>query len=156
MNEIKDTPPSTDRAAESAVAYTAQPATLSAEASQRIADLTVAELKDIIRQIVRDEVRPRVDVDDEGYLVFRDEASYAAYLDAHSDKYPSELRAYFMDPHGFKVHYSDYVPTPEKARELEEIRREIAEGQVVDGEQALKELGLQFVRPDRFKKTCQV
>ena len=149
MNE-KDTPPSTDRAAESAIVYTAQPATVSAEASRRIADLTVAELQDIIRQIVRDEQRPLIDVDDEGYLVFRDEASYAAYLDAHPDKYPSELRACFIDPHGFKVYYSDYEPTPEKAKELEKVRREIAEGQVVDAEEALKELGLQFVRPDRF------
>ncbi len=123
MNE-KDTPLSTDRAAESAVAYTAQPTTLSAEDSRRIADLTVVELQAIIRQIVREEQRPRVDVDDEGYLVFRDEASYAAYLDAHPDKYPSELRAYFIDPHGFKVHYSDYVPTPEKAKELERIEQE--------------------------------
>lgn len=138
----KDTPPSTERAAESAVAYTAQPATVSAEASRRVTDLTVAELRDIIRQIVQEEQRPRVAVDDEGYLVFRDEASYVAYLDAHPDQYPSELNAYFIDPHGFKVFYSDYEPTPEKAKELEEIRREIAEGQVVDGEKAFEELGL--------------
>ena len=43
-----------------------------------------------------------------------------------------------MDPHGFKVHYSDYEPTPEKARELEEIRRE----PTVDGETVFEELGL--------------
>ncbi len=118
------------------------PATVSAEASRRIAALTVAELHVIIPPQERDEQRPLIDVDDEGYLVFRDEASYAAYLDAHPDKYPSELRAYFIDPHGLKVYYGDYEPTPEKARELEEIRREIAEGQVVDAEEAFKELGL--------------
>jgi hypothetical protein len=125
MNEkSKDVPASTDRAAESAVAYTAQPGTVSAEAARRVSDLTVAELRGIIRDIVREEQRPLVDVDDEGYLVFRDEASYVAYLDSHPDKYPSELHAYFIDPHGFKVHYSDYEPTPEKAKELEEIEQE--------------------------------
>jgi hypothetical protein len=73
---------------------------------------------------VREEGRPIVEIDDEGYLVFRDETTYAAYLDAHPDKYPSELRAYYIDPHGFKVHYSDYELTPEKVEELEAIRRE--------------------------------
>jgi hypothetical protein len=111
---------------------------VSAEAARRVSDLTVAELRGIIREIVREEQRPLVDVDDEGYLVFRDEASYVAYLDAHSDKYPSELRAYFINPHGFKVHFSDYELTPEKVKELEEIQRE----PTVDGETVFRELGL--------------
>jgi hypothetical protein len=123
---------SADRLAETGAAY----------ATRRVADLTVAELRDLLRQVVREAQRPAVRIDDKGYLVFPDQASYVAYLDAHPDKYPSELNAYYIDRHGFKTFYSDYEPTPEKARELEEIRREIAEGQVVDAEAVFKELGL--------------
>jgi len=86
---------SSDRLAEAGVAY----------ATRRVADLTVAELRDLIRQVVHEAQRPTVKIDDEGYLVFPDQASYVAYLDAHPDKYPSELNAYYIDPHGFKVYY---------------------------------------------------
>jgi hypothetical protein len=136
--ETKDAPAPADHTAETAATYTAQSATPPGEAIKRVADLTVAELRELIRQVVREEQRPAVDVDDEGYLVFRDEAAYAAYLGAHPDKYPSELCAYYIDPHGLKVHYSDYELTPEKARELEEIRRE----PTIDGETVFRELGL--------------
>lgn len=95
-----------------------------------------------LREVVQEERRTGVDVDAEGWLVFSDEASYAAYLDARPDKDPSQLCAYFIDEHGFKVLYSDWVPTPEKARELEEARREIAAGEVVDGEEVFREMGL--------------
>jgi hypothetical protein len=83
-----------------------------------------------------------IHLDDEGCLVFSSEEAYAAYLDSQPDKYPSEIRAYFIDEHNFKVRYSDYEPTPEKIRELKEARQEIAEGDVVDGEEAFRKLGL--------------
>jgi hypothetical protein len=136
----KDAPSSADRITETTVAYTTRSTTPLDEA-KRVADLTVGELREIIRQIVREEQHPTVRMDDEGYLVFQNEAAYAAYLDARSDKYPSELRAYYIDSHGFKVCYSDYEPTPEKAKELEEIRRE----PTVPGEEVfskLRDLGI--------------
>jgi len=63
-----------------------------------------------------------------GYLVFSSERAYAEYLDKQKGKLPSELQAYFIDEHGLKVVYSDYEPTPEKARGLAETRQRIAEG----------------------------
>ncbi len=108
------------------------PATYVAE--RTVGQMSVSELKDLIRQVIREE--QSFHLDDEGYLVFHNEAAYAAYLDTLPDKYPSEIRAYYIDEHGFKVRYSDYEPTPEKAKELEEARKE----PTVPAEEVLQEL----------------
>jgi hypothetical protein len=34
---------------------------------------------------------------------------------------PSEVKAIFIDPQGFRVRYSDFEPTPKKAREIEGV-----------------------------------
>ncbi|TEU19407.1 MAG: hypothetical protein E3J21_03875 [Anaerolineales bacterium] len=107
-----------------------------------VGEITVRQLRQIIQEVIREEQRAAVSIDAEGYLVFPDEASYAAYLDTQPDRDPSRIRAYFINEHGFKVLYSDWVPTPEKARELEEARRQITAGEVVDGEEVFRELGL--------------
>lgn len=52
------------------------------------------------------------------------------------------MRAYFIDEQGYKAFYSDWEPTPEYAEELDEARREIAEGKVHAFEDVVKELGL--------------
>ena len=83
-----------------------------------------------------------MNVDAEGYLVFPDENAYAAYLDAHPDRYPSELYAYYLDERGFKISYSDWEPTSEKAQELDKARRQIAQGGTYRLEDVIEELGL--------------
>lgn len=86
-----------------------------------------AELKrimqDAMRQVLREEITS-VRVDARGYLIFPNEAEYAAYLETQPDKLPSDVKASYIDPQGFRVHYSDYEPTLKKARELDAARKE--------------------------------
>jgi hypothetical protein len=95
---------------------------------QPVGTITVGDLKELLREVVREE--QSYYIDDDGYLVFLSEDAYADYLDKQEGKPPSEVRAYFIDEQSYKAFYSDWVPTPEYARELEEARREIAEGKV--------------------------
>ena len=109
--------------------------------AKTVAELTVEEFAQLIRQIVREELRGTCTVDEEGYLVFRDEESYARYLELTGKK-PSEVKAYWIDEHGLKVRYSDDEVTPELVREIEEAKREAEEGKFVSHEELMKELGL--------------
>jgi hypothetical protein len=76
-----------------------------------------------MREVLREEITS-VRLDPRGYLIFPNEAEYAAYLETQTGKLPSEVKAYFIDPQGYRVHYSDYEPTPRKARELAERKKE--------------------------------
>jgi len=76
----------------------------------------------VAREVLREEIHS-VHVDSRGYVVLPNEEEYAAYLKTQPDKLPSEIKALFIDPQGFRVHYSDYEPTPKKARELRERKR---------------------------------
>ena len=107
---------------------------------QPLGAITVGNLKELMREVVREE--QGYYVAEEGCLVFLSEDAYADYLDKQEGKLPSEVRAYFIDEQGYKAFYSDWAPTPEYARELEEARREIAEGKVYAFEDVVKELGL--------------
>lgn len=95
-----------------------------------VASVTLGELIETFREVIHEVIREEQEhyIDDEGYLVFSSERAYAKYLDKQKGKLPSEVQAYFVDEHGIKVVYSDYEPTPEKARELAETRKRIAEG----------------------------
>ena len=53
------------------------------------------------------------------------------------------INAHFFDEQGFKAVYCDYEPTPEKARELDEARKQIAEGKVHRLEDVIERLGLE-------------
>ena len=106
---------------------------------QPIGTMTAGDLKELVREVVREE--QCYYIDEEGYLVFFSEDDYADYLDKQEGKLPSEVRAYFIDEQGYKAFYSDWVPTPEYAKELEEARQEIAEGKVHAFEDVVKELG---------------
>jgi hypothetical protein len=77
----------------------------------------------IARKVLREEIQS-VHVDSRGYLIFPNEAEYAAYLKTQPDKLPSEIKAYFINPEGFQICYSDYELTPKKARELRERKNE--------------------------------
>lgn len=91
---------------------------------QPLTTLTVGDLKTILKELIEEIRRQDVYIDQEGYLVFANEEAYANYLDKQEGKLPSEVRAYFIDEQGYKAFYSDWVPTPEYEKELEEIRKE--------------------------------
>ncbi len=101
---------------------------------QPVGTITVGDLKELMREVVREE--QCYYIDEEGYLVFFSEDAYADYLDKQEGKLPSEVRAYFIDEQGYKAFYSDWVPTPEYARELEEARKE----STVDAEEVWEDL----------------
>ena len=100
---------------------------LNAKMQRTISAMTPHDLEQVIqravRQALRDEIKS-VQVDPRGYLIFPNEEEYAAYLKMQPDKLPSEVKAYFIDPQGFRVHYSDYELTPKKARELANRKNE--------------------------------
>ncbi|TEU21976.1 MAG: hypothetical protein E3J21_01005 [Anaerolineales bacterium] len=133
--------------AEAKVAYAAdveqQRPDLPAE-DRSVGDMTVGELRALIREILEEERRRDYYIDEEGSLVFFSEEAYADYLDKQEGKLPSEVNAYFFDEQGWRCSYSDWEPTPEKARELDEARRQIAEGKVHRLEDVIKELGLEI------------
>ncbi len=108
-----------------------------------VASITLRELIETFREVIHEEREHYID--DEGYLVFSSERSYAKYLEKQKGKLPSEVQAYFIDEHGLKVVYSDYEPTPQKAKELAEIRQRIAEGkaELYSLEKVARELGLE-------------
>ena len=112
-----------------------------------VASVTLQELIETLREVIHEVIREEREhyIDDEGYLVFSSERAYAEYLDKQKGKLPSEVQAYFIDEHGLKAVYSDYEPTPEKARELAETRQRIAEGKakLYSLEEVTRELGLE-------------
>ena len=89
-----------------------------------VSSLTVGDLVELFRRVLREERDRQCYVDEEGYLVFASEEAYAAYLERQEGKLPSEVKAYWVNEHGGKCCYSDWEPTPEKRKELDEIRKE--------------------------------
>ena len=112
-----------------------------------VASITLRELIETFREVIHEVIREEQEyyIDDEGYLVFSSERAYTEYLDKQKDKLPSEVQACFLDEHGLRVVYSDYEPTPEKARELAAARKRIAEGRAKlhSLEEVTQELGLE-------------
>lgn len=89
-----------------------------------LGDMTVGELKELIREVLEEERRRDYYIDEEGSLVFFSEEAYADYLDKQEGKLPSEVPARFIDEGGWRCFYSDWEPTPEKARALDEAGTE--------------------------------
>lgn len=99
----------------------------------------ITALSERIAKAIMKELRRDAYLDDDGTLVFYTEEAYARYLKAVG-KRPSQVKAVFLDEHGFRFYYSDYELRPEKARELDRIRKE----PTVPFEQVIKELGLEL------------
>jgi hypothetical protein len=99
-----------------------------------VAEMSVEELKELIRQVIAEQ--REYFLDEDGWLVFTSEEAYARYLACHPDKMPSELKACFIDENGVKAYYSDYELTEEGLKGLEEGRRQIAEGRFVTLEES--------------------
>lgn len=85
---------------------------------RRVGDLTVGELVELIRQVLREEqaVASSAEyfVDEDGRLAFRSEAAYAAYLAKQGNRHPAEVNAYYLDARGRKSTY-DAPPASEEA-----------------------------------------
>jgi hypothetical protein len=131
--------------AEAGVAYAADVEQLRPDLppeDRSLGDMTVGELRTLIREVLEEERHRDYCIDEEGRLVFFSEEAYADYFDKQKGKLPSEVNAYFFDEQGFKAVYCDYEPTPEKARELDEARKQIAEGKVHRLEDVIERLGL--------------
>jgi hypothetical protein len=109
-----------------------------------VGEMTVGELRALIRAVLEEERSRDCYIDEEGSLVCFNEEAYASYLDKQEGKLPGEVNAYFFDEQGWRCFYSDWEPTPEKARELDEAKRQIAEGKVHRLEDVVKELGLEI------------
>ena len=112
---------------------------------QPLGSITVGDLKELMQEWVAKAIEKHLRdyyLDEEGYLVFANEAAYANYIARRQDTLPSEVRAYYIDEQGYKAYYSDWVPTIEYSRELIEIEQEIAAGKVYDFDQVVAELGL--------------
>lgn len=86
--------------------------------SLTLGDLT-ALLKALIREAVRAELPFYLDAD--GYLVFRNEQDYAAYLEKQSGRLPSQIKAYYIDDAGWKVYYSDEEFSPEYKKRVDTL-----------------------------------
>ncbi|MCS7187907.1 MAG: hypothetical protein RMK89_13275 [Armatimonadota bacterium] len=104
-----------------------------------VADMTIDELREFVKQVIEAERRKDCYVDEDGTLVFYTEEGYADYL-RKVGKPPSKVKAVFLNEGGLKCRYSDYKLTPREKRRLERARRQVAEGRVVPGEVVFERL----------------
>jgi hypothetical protein len=104
-----------------------------------ISNMTLGELKEFIRDVIREERRGECYLDDDGWLTFYGEESYARYLAAQKEKLSGEINNpltpfgkgdCFFDEQGFRVYYSDYMPTDKKRQQLKQAKQEIDEGRI--------------------------
>jgi hypothetical protein len=92
-----------------------------------LGQLTAEDLKSIVRMAVHEALRDEmaaVQMDSRGYLLFANESEYVTYLKTQTDKLPSQVKACFVDPQGFRVRYSDFEPTSLKKRKLAKRKSE--------------------------------
>jgi len=102
---------------------------------KKVSEMSLAELKALIKKLLREELQHHCCVDEEGYLVFHSEAAYARYVEC-TGKRPSKVKAYWIDEYGLRYRYSDYQLRPEVERELDRIHKERS----ISGEKVLKKL----------------
>lgn len=88
-----------------------------------VSELTVDELVELIRQVVREEQANLATrdyfIDEDGRLAFQTEATYAAYLAKQAGRQPAEVNAYYLDARGRKAMYQ----APLTSGEGEELAR---------------------------------
>jgi hypothetical protein len=105
-----------------------------------IGDITIQELREIIRDVVREETSSRWRVDHEGNIIFLFEEDYADYLDKQKEKFSNEVKAYFIDDQGFTVRYADKILTSKDKKRVERAKREIADGKGLSLEEVKQRL----------------
>jgi hypothetical protein len=105
-----------------------------------VSDLTVDELRNIIREIIQEEAFTRWRTDSEGNRIFLLEEDYALYLAEHKNRFPSEVEAYYIDDQGFTVQYADELPTAKTRKRINKARKEISEGKGLSLEEVKKRI----------------
>lgn len=114
---------------------------------QPVSSITVGDLQKLIggkvKEALRDYELKRRDyfIDDEGYICFGNEQTYADYI-VKQDSPPSEIKAYYVE-NGVKIVYSDYEPLPRLLAELEEVHKQI-------------EIGASMTKHDELRKRLGV
>jgi len=99
---------------------------------QPVSSITVGDLQKLIGSKLKEALhdyelkRRNHFIDDEGYVCFGNEQTYADYI-VKQDSPPSEIKAYYVE-NGVKVVYSDYEPLPRLLAELEEVHKQIETG----------------------------
>jgi hypothetical protein len=74
-------------------------------------------------RVMQNEFRDAAYLDEEGWLVFRSEETYARYVEA-TGKRPSEVKAVWIDEHGLRNRHSDFQLKAKVEKELDQIRDE--------------------------------
>jgi hypothetical protein len=95
---------------------------------KHIEEITLQDLRDIVRQIVREEISSRWRIDDEGNIIFLFEEDYMDYLNKRKGELPSEINAFFINKQGFTVQYADEILTLKAKKRIEKAKQEIADG----------------------------
>lgn len=115
------------------------------KATKTVAEMTIEELREFVKQVIEAERRKDCYVDEDGTLVFYTEEGYADYL-RKVGKPPSKVKAVFLNEGGLKCRYSDHKLTAREKRRLERARKQIAEGKVVPGEVVFEQLRKRGIR----------
>jgi hypothetical protein len=100
-----------------------------------IGEITLGDLQDIVRQVVREEISSRWRIDDEGNIIFLYEEDYIDYLDKRKGEFPSEINAFFIDSQGFTVRYADETLTAKAKKRIEKAKQELSEGKGISLEE---------------------
>jgi hypothetical protein len=77
------------------------------DSNRMVSELTVNELKDLIRKVLSETRQPDYFIDANGRLVFTTEGGYTAYLSKQFGRQPSEINACFLDANGCKAIWPD-------------------------------------------------
>ncbi len=83
-----------------------------------LTSLTWADLKELVRQVLREERERELYINADGYLVFATEAGYRRYLETQKGKAPGKVKASYVDKQGYQCVYSDWEFTPEYAKQV--------------------------------------
>jgi len=110
------------------------------EIDEPIKDLTVQELRNIIRQLIREETSSRWRIDDDGNIIFLFEEDYINYIDKRKGESPSDINAFFIDDQGFTVRYIDETIKAKAKRRIEKAKQDIANGKGLSLEEAKKRI----------------
>jgi hypothetical protein len=93
-----------------------------------VGEITLQDLQDIVRQVVREEIPSRWRIDDKGNIIFLFEEDYIDYINKRKGESSSEINAFFINDQGFTVRYADEILTAKAKKRIEKAKQEIAEG----------------------------
>jgi len=89
-------------------------------------------------RVMQNEFRDAAYLDEEGWLVFRSEETYARYVEA-TGKRPSEVKAVWIDEHGLRVRWSEDILSAAEIVALEKAKEDLAAGRGIPWPQLRQE-----------------